>query len=522
MGLRRALRGEGGVSFDDAPPMDDAPPPEPPEAQGRAVSWSQPEDVTMVLPVNYEAEQALLASIFKSNSVYDRVAEIVASEHFADPVHGRIYDACARLIERGKTADSVTLKHVFEGDEGLQDAGGTRYLAELESAFVTTANAEHYAAAVRDLHLRRRLIEIGQDAIHAAYDTSESDSDVPALVEQAEQALYGLAVAPERGGAVSVGQGADKWLSQVEAASKARAEGRTVGITTGLVDLDRTLAGLHPGSLYVIAGRPGMGKTALATGMGQAAAARYAETQASEGAQCHIWSGEMGAEQLVGRMLAADTGIPYDEQLRGVTAQEVDRLVEARYRLDGLPVWIDDTPGLTTAALRGRARRLQRRHGLGLLVVDYLQLLRASKSAQKKASSVAEVSEITSDLKQIARELGIPVIALSQLSRAVEQRENKRPQLSDLRESGAIEQDADVVMFTYREEYYLAKSEPARRADESDEAFDKRHSAWLDHCTRVSGKGEIIVAKNRHGQTGTVHVAWDGPRTTYSNLEYRY
>jgi len=467
-------------------------------------------------PVNYEAEQALLAAILANNQAYERVADFLRADHFADAVHGRIFAACGKLIDRGQIANAVTLKNVFESDNALQDVGGSQYLTDLQNAHVTAINAEHYGRAIHDLHLRRRLIALGEEIVGNAF---EHDLDNPAAqqIEAAEQRLYQLAeTGQSEGDFKSFDSALAEAVNQAEAAH--RREGQIAGVTTGLEDLDEQLGGLHNTDLIVLAGRPGMGKTALATNIGYNAARRRAERGENEGAVVGFFSLEMAAEQLATRILSEQSRISSENIRRGkLSAEDFESVVRASHELSSLPFYIDDTPAISVGQIRTRARRLKRQHNLGLIVVDYLQLMQPTAGTAPE-SRVQEISAITRGLKVIAKELDVPVLALSQLSRAVEQREDKRPQLADLRESGTIEQDADVVMFVYREEYYLSKQEPAQRADESDEKYQERVDKWKAKMERVYGVAEAIVAKQRHGPTGSVKLAFEGGTTRFGNL----
>lgn len=467
-------------------------------------------------PVNYEAEQALLAAILASNSSYERVADFLRAEHFADPVHGRIFEACGKLIERGQMANAVTLKNAFESDGALHDVGGAQYLAELQAAYVTVINAQHYGRAIHDLYLRRQLIALGEEVVNDAFDF-DLDSSASDQIEGFEQKLYELAETGQTEGDFQSFRSA--LVTAVEMAEAAhRREGQIAGVATGLVDLDELLGGLHNSDLVVLAGRPGMGKTALATNIAFNAAKRYIRTEGSEGAVVGFFSLEMAAEQLATRILSEQSGIASENIRRGkLSADDFDSVVASSHELSTLPFYIDDTPAISVGQVRTRARRLKRQQNLGLVIVDYLQLMRPGGGRQPE-SRVQEISDITRGLKVIAKELDVPVLALSQLSRAVEQREDKRPQLSDLRESGTIEQDSDVVMFVFREQYYLEKSEPVQRPEESDDKYHERHASWQERMERVYGTAEAIIAKQRHGPTGKVRLSFDGATTRFGNL----
>ena len=473
-------------------------------------------------PYNTEAEQALLGAILINNSAYLRVSEFLQPEHFGNAVHGRIYAAIEKLLERGQIANPVTLKNLFDQDGALTEIGGAQYLARLAGAAVTIINAEDYGRAVHDLYLRRELITLGEDVVNDAF---RQDLDDPAReqIERAEKKLFDLATTVEpEGGFRGFGTALTSAILNAEAAFKRN--GKTVGVATGFVDLDRKLGGLHPSDLVVLAGRPSMGKTSLATNIAFNAARNYRAPSAPEirkvaedGAVAGFFSLEMSAEQLATRILAEESGVPSDRIRRGdVSHEDFDRFVQASQRLSALKLFIDDTPALSVSALRTRARRLMRQQGLGLIIVDHLQLLRPSNQARAQDNRVQEISEITRGLKALAKELNVPVLALSQLSRAVEQREDKRPMLADLRESGSIEQDADVVMFIFREEYYLSR-EPSRRPDEAESKFNERYQEWREQLEKVHGLSEIIVAKQRHGPIGTVKLHFDAETTKFDN-----
>ena len=458
-----------------------------------------------VAPSNLEAEQALLGALLVNNEAASLVSGFLRAEHFFLPVHGRIFDGVLRMIERGQIANPVTLKHYFERDEALAEAGGGAYLARLAGSAVTVINAEHYGRAVHDLALRRALVEIGEGVVNDAYD-GPLDQPGADQIEAAEQRLFELA---ETG---RIDPGGEHFAAPLAAAVEAierayQRDSRLTGAPTGLIDLDRLLGGLHASDLVILAGRPSMGKTALATNIAYNAAARASD----DGARVAFFSLEMSAEQLATRLLAERTGIPSDKLRRGeVRNGDFVGIVQACRAMESLPLYIDDSPALTVAGLRARARRLKRRHGVSLVIVDYLQLMRPTASARLN-NRVHEVSEITQGLKALAKDLDLPVLALSQLSRAVEQRDDKRPQLADLRESGSIEQDADVVMFVFREAYYLARREPAEDSAE--------HADWQDRMATVRNLAEVIVAKQRHGPIGKVPLYFDDRFTKFDNLE---
>ena len=473
-------------------------------------------------PANLEAEQALLGAILVNNAAYHRVSEFLKSEHFAEGVHGRIFAAIAKLMERGQLANPVTLKNLFDQDGALQEIGGAQYLARLAASVITIINAEDYGRTIYDLYLRRQLIAIGEDVVNEAY-RHDLDRQAPQQIETAEKRLFDLAETGQyEGGFLPFASALGQAIAQAEAAFKR--SGRTTGVATGFTDLDKLLGGLHPSDLVVLAGRPSMGKTALATNIGFHAARHYrpvrtadGRTVAEDGAVVGFFSLEMSAEQLATRILAEESGVPSNNIRKGeVGSEDFQRFVEASQRLAEVPFFVDDTPALTIAGLRTRARRLLRQQGLGLVIVDYLQLIRGEENGAE--NRVQEISEITRGLKALAKELNVPVLALSQLSRAVEQREDKRPMLSDLRESGSIEQDADVVMFVFREEYYLSRGEPMRRPEESDERFNMRYDDWKQRLEQVHATAEVLVSKQRHGPIGKVTLRFDGETTKFSSF----
>ena len=484
--------------------------------------------VHRVPPRNIEAEMALLGAILVNNQALEKVSEFLKPEHFADPVHGRIFAACASVIASSRLADPTTLRHFFENDPEFATYGGTQYLARLARDAVTIINAEHYGRTIHDLYLRRELIELGTDVVNEAFD-AEPDVSATAQIEGAEQKLYDLAtVGDYDAGFKPLTSAAAEAIKAAEAAYKR--EGKVVGISTGMTELDRVLGGMHRSDLIVLAGRPAMGKTALATNIAFNAAKAYREEidvlgrkQVVDGAVLGFFSLEMSSEQLATRILAETSGIPSDRIRHArMTQNDFEKFVLASQELSQTKFFIDDTPGLSVSALRTRARRLKRQHGLSFIVIDYLQLIQAGSSARFD-NRVQEVSEITRGLKLLAKELDVPVLALSQLSRAVEQRDDNRPQLSDLRESGSIEQDADVVMFIYRKEYYWKRSNPEPRWNspgEPDQSFYRRHEEWqMKHKEDgEQGKAEIIIGKNRHGSTETVSLYFNEKLTKFGNL----
>ena len=477
-------------------------------------------------PANAEAEMGLLGAILINNRAFERVSEFLAEEHFSEEFHRRIWRACKTLIERGQRADPTTLRHYFESDEVYRAIGGAAYVARLAANATTVINAADYGRLIHDLYLRRELIELGTDVVNDAFS---GDLEVSAVdqIESAEQGLYDLATTGSyEGGFRSLTDAVTDAVNMAQAAFKR--DGKTVGVPSGFTQIDLMLGGLHKSDLIVLAGRPSMGKTALATNIAfnvaRASAAEAAGADPGNGSATGapavgFYSLEMSAEQLANRMVAEQTQIASDRIRRGeLNEAQFDKLVRASRELEGLSFFIDDTPALTVSALRTRARRLKRQHGLALLVVDYLQLVSGSRNARNDGR-VQEISEITRGLKTLAKELDVPVLALSQLSRAVENREDKRPQLADLRESGTIEQDADVVMFIYREEYYLERQEPSQRGEEDAAKFLERQTQWEERRNKAAGLAEIIVAKQRHGPTGRVTLRFFAEVTKFDNLE---
>jgi replicative DNA helicase len=466
-------------------------------------------------PQNIEAEQALLGAVLINNDTASQVSGFLAPDHFFEPIHGRIFEAMIRLIDRGQIANPTTLRALFERDEALAQVGGPDYLKRLAAGAVTIINAEDYGRLIHDLAARRQLIQVGEDMVNVAYD-STADESATMQIEAAEQRLYNLAEKGRyEGGFRPFASALVEAVHNIEAAKKR--EGHLTGVGTGLRDLDSRLGGLHSSDLIILAGRPSMGKTALATNIAVNAARAYREVrndqgeiEPSEGAVVAFFSLEMSAEQLAARILAEETGIASERLRRGqLSEDDFLRLVQASQQLEQFRLFIDDTPAISIATLRARSRRLKRLQNLGLIVVDYLQLLRPATS-RGADNRVIEIADITQGLKALAKELNVPVLALSQLSRQVEQRDDKRPQLSDLRESGAIEQDADIVMFIFREEYYLERRRPGDTAPEFEE--------WRRKMEEVQGIAEVIVGKHRHGPTGTVRLLFDGKLTKFANL----
>ncbi|MSO77167.1 MAG: replicative DNA helicase [Alphaproteobacteria bacterium] len=468
-------------------------------------------------PANVDVEMALLGAILVNNRALEKVQEFLLPEHFVEPAHARIYDAIVRLTQRGQQASPATLRHHLEQDEQLAGVGGAQYLAQLAAAALNIIDAEDYGRTIHDLHLRRELIGLGEDVVNTAYGP---DLDGSALdqIEAAEHRLYEIAaVGQHEGGFREFGCSLAGAIRFVEAAY--RREGRLTGIPTGFGHLDRLLGGLQRSDLIVLASRPSMGKTSLATNIAFNAARALVEEVDEAGNRTSVgghvigfFSLEMSAEQLASRILAEQSGVPSDRMRRGqINNDDFQKVFLASQELSSLKLFIDDTPAPTVATVRTRARRLKRIEGrLDLVVIDYLQLLRPGGAARSD-NRVQEISEITRGLKAVAKELNVPVLALSQLSRAVEQRDDKRPQLSDLRESGSIEQDSDVVMFIYREEYYLSRKEPREDTPE--------HDAWKADMEKVHNVAEVIVAKQRHGPIDRVRLMFMAELTRFGDPE---
>jgi replicative DNA helicase len=464
-------------------------------------------DTSRFPPHSQEAEQALLGALLHNNMAFERIAEFLRPEHFSDPIHGRIYMAISTLINRSHIADPITLKEYFDRDDAFAEVGGGHYLAQLANAVISIINTEDYGRKIYDFYLRRQLIDIGEHVVNEAHTY---DLDVSAIqqIELAEKKLFDLAtVGVQEKGLQSFSSALKQALASAEVAYKK--DSHVVGVTTGFKKMNECLGGFHPSDLIIVAGRPSMGKTALAANFAFNAAHEVLDKK--EGKGVAFFSLEMSAEQIANRILGQEAGLSSDLIRRGdIGKSDFPRLVEVSNRLNSLPFFIDDTPALSVTALRTRARRLMRQEGLGMIVIDYLQLLAGSgkKSAENR---VLELSEITRGLKALAKELNVPVIACSQLSRSVEQRDDKRPQLSDLRESGSIEQDADVVMFVYREEYYLSRKKPTGGGDD-------KMAEWERSMSTVANIAEVIIAKQRHGPIGTVQLHFEGRLTKFSDL----
>ncbi|WP_423141920.1 replicative DNA helicase [Parablastomonas sp. CN1-191] len=475
-----------------------------------------------MLPNNVEAEAAFLGAVLIDNRVIEELSTPLRPDHFFEPVHGRIYERVQQLLDRKAVVTPVTLKPYFEADEALKDLGGASYLARLTADGQGLLAPRELAEQIYDLALLRELVSVGRNLVDSALDTSES-VDPMEQVSAAEAALYAVAEGAATGtDAQGFAMATRTALGMIEQALLSG--GHISGTTTGLHTVNEKIGGLHDSDLVILAGRPGMGKTSLATNIAFNAAERLRSDIAdgiaadkSVGAAVAFFSLEMSADQLATRILAEQSGISSEALRMGkISRDDFQQLSYASQRLAELPLYIDDTPALSIAALRTRARRLKRRHDIGLVVVDYLQLLQGSGRAND--NRVNEISEISRGLKTLAKELSVPVIALSQLSRAVEQRDDKRPMLSDLRESGSIEQDADMVWFVFREDYYVAAKEPKRPGEADDAKTHEVHAAWAAEMEKVYGLAELIVAKQRHGSTGKVRLKFEPRITRFSDL----
>ncbi|NEW99303.1 replicative DNA helicase [Rhodopseudomonas sp. BR0G17] len=465
-------------------------------------------------PHNIEAEQALLGAILVNNDAFYRVSDFLEPKHFFEPIHQTIFETAASIIRAGKIATPVTLKTFLAADLDLGGLTVAQYLARLAAEATTIINAQDYGRTIYELSLRRDLIGIGTDMVNVAFD-APVDFAPKNQIEDAERRLYELAESGRYDGGFQ--KFSQALTTAVDMAAKAfQRDGKLSGISTGLRDLDTRMGGLQHSDLIVLAGRPGMGKTALATNIAYNVAKAYrgevqpdGSTKTVNGGIVGFFSCEMSAEQLATRILAEQAEIASSKIRRGgISEADFDKPRDVSIELQSLPLFVDETGGLSIAQLTARARRLKRQKGLDMIVVDYIQLLQGS--SKKGDNRVQEVTEITTSLKALAKELNVPVIALSQLSRQVESRDDKRPQLSDLRESGSIEQDADVVIFVFREEYYLQNKEPRPGTPE--------HEKWATDMELVHGKAEVIIAKQRHGPTGTVDLQFEGQFTRFSDL----
>ncbi len=466
-------------------------------------------------PNNIEAEQALLGAILVNNDAFYRVSDFLKPTHFYEPLHRKIFEIAGELIRMGKSANPVTMKTFLPSDEKVGDMTVAQYLARLAAEAVTIINAADYGRAIYDLATRRALITVGEDMVNIAYD-APVDMSPSEQIEDAERRLFELAETGRYDGGFQ--SFSDALTTAIDMASAAyQRDGHLSGISTGFRDIDRKLGGLQSSDLIILAGRPAMGKTSLATNIAFNIAESYFPAQqadgsfkAERGGVVGFFSLEMSAEQLATRIISQETQISSSLIRRGeFNEADFSKLVACCQTLQKKPLFIDQTGGISIAQLAARARRLKRQRGLDVIVIDYVQLMQGS-SSKSNQNRVQEITEITTGLKALAKELHVPIIALSQLSRQVESRDDKRPQLSDLRESGSIEQDADVVLFVYRDEYYMQNKQP----EDGTPAYEE----WRQKFERVKGKAELIIAKQRHGPTGTVELAFEGQFTRFSDL----
>ena len=465
------------------------------------------------MPQNIEAEQSLIGSVLFDNKVLEDLPTNFATRHFFDPLHASIFDACIFLIDNGRLADPLTLKSYLKQDDLQRDIDIEKYLSELREGVVSLSKAKFYAEEIRNCYVRRSLIRIGDELINKSVNPT-LDVTPDQEISNTEEQLYNLAEKDQiNSGPLDFKSVLASATNQINEAYNRK--GKLSGIDTGFSGLNRQLGGLNKSDLLVLAGRPAMGKTALATNIGFNAA-KSSKLEKNE--SILIFSLEMSAEQLAQRILAEQSTIDSHKLRSGdLNETEFSKLVSTQNDILNLPFFIDDTPAISVGQIASRARRLKRTHGLSLIIIDYIQLIQGSKASEAQGM-VQEVSNITRGLKSLAKELNVPILALSQLSRAVEQREDKRPILADLRESGSIEQDADVVMFVYREEYYLDKSEPTQRDNENQESFNERFLKWQDRRNMAEGKAEIIISKQRHGPTGIVQVQFEAKFTRFMDL----
>mgnify|MGYP003294717333 CR=1 FL=1 len=471
------------------------------------------------LPKNIEAEQALIGAVLANNKTFEKISEFLRAEHFADPVHAKIFEILSNLISRGHVADVITLKNYFEQNGSLNEVGGYNYLIKLADSATPLTNAEYYAQFIYDKYLRRELIATGFDIVNNA-TKEDLDSDANEQIELAEKRLFDLANQGEtQNGFIDFASALESSLKRVESAYQK--DGKISGLPTGLDALDAKTGGLNDSDLIILAGRPAMGKTALATNIAYNVAEFFVHDKNTPAKNRGVafFSLEMSADQLASRILSTVTQTNGHKMRTGeLDNAEFTRIAAAVRELENMPLYIDDTPGLNINAIRTRARRLKRNKGLGLIVIDYIQLINGTGSKKGEGNRVQELSEISRGLKILAKELQVPVIALSQLNRGVESRDDKRPLMSDLRESGSIEQDADIVMFVFRENYYIQNEQPKQKSGETPEHLQKRMEEWEAKVRETKNIGEVIIGKQRHGPTGTVQLFWNGDYAQFGNL----
>lgn len=473
---------------------------------------------TSKLPQNLEAEQALLGAILANNKAFEKISDFLEPKHFAEAVHAKIFEVMKKLIDCGHIADVITLKNYFDQEGTLAEVGGSDYLVKLADSSSPMTNVEYYAQFVYDKYLRRELINTGTEIVNNAF---KEDADLSAVdqIEEAEQQLFNLADQGQaQGGFLDFSKALKSSLGYIEQAYQK--EGKIAGLPTGLDMLDAKTGGLNNSDLIIIAGRPAMGKTALATNIAYNVAdyMNHAKDMDPHNKGVAFFSLEMSADQLASRVLSTVTQTPGEKMHSGqLDNAQFTRIGAAVHELESIPLYIDDTPGVTIGNIRTRARRLKRTKGLGLIVIDYIQLITGS-SKRNEVNRVQELSEISRGLKIIAKELKVPVIALSQLNRSVEARDDKRPLMSDLRDSGSIEQDADIVMFVYRENYYIKREDPKQKKNETVEHLQARIEEWKKRDRETANMAEVIIGKHRHGPTATVKLFWNGEYSQFGNL----
>ena len=459
------------------------------------------------MPCNIEAEQAVIGSILVSNDIYDEISPILNPRKFFDPVHVKLYETIEKLISKGLLANPITLKNHFENNEGLKELGGQEYLIKITKFSTSVKQAIDYANIVQEMHVRRELIKISQSVLDEASTNADVSTSGVEIIQNAEKSLFDLAERGHFNQSFIKFESALKQTIEMAKSAYQNDEG-IVGVPTGLTDLDARLGGMHKQDLIIIAGRPSMGKTALATNIAFHAAKNIEKKETKS--TVAFFSLEMSSEQLSTRILSEQSKIRSNDIRRGkVSEKEFEQFIETSKNIFELPLYIDETPAVTIATISNRSRRIKRLFGLELIVIDYIQLMKSSRKME--FNRVQEISEITQGLKALAKELNVPVLALSQLSRQVEHRDDKKPQLADLRESGSIEQDADVVMFIFREAYYLERKEPTLGSIE--------HAEWQQKMNEISSLADIMISKQRHGPTGNVKVEFEAMYTKFKNLE---
>ena len=463
-------------------------------------------NISRSIPINVGAEQSLLGAILSNNLALEKVEDFLEPKHFSSKINSIIFDTLKRFITNNQIADITTIKVFLENNEDFVANGGMKYLLEIAENSVSIINAKQYGELIYDLYLRRELIDVGTELVNKSYsDFQEENSN--SIIEKVELELFNLTNDGEKQRGPKIFT--DVLSDTLDYAEKAFKKSSDVAVLkTALSDLDKKIGGLHKSDLIIIAGRPSMGKTAFATNI--ASNICMDKLNLKKKNNVLFFSLEMSSEQLATRLLSEMSKIPSEKIRTGnISKMDFENLLKNSEKIKNLSLFIDDSPALTLSAIRSRSRRLKRKDGLDLIIIDYLQLI-SSESRNLNDNRVKEISEITRGLKAIAKEFNIPVIALSQLSRKVEDREEKRPQLADLRESGSIEQDADLVVFLYREEYYLARTEPPEGTE--------KHIAWTDKMEKIHNIAEIIVAKNRHGPISRVKLHFNASNTKFSDL----